>query len=325
MDELDRLVEQYSGSLLAIQAPEGLKARALELSELLEAEDVRTILIGDPCFGACNLADSDAASLGATALVHLGHAPIPGTPTELPVHYIEFREEPDISQALDELKEILVSPVGLATTVQHIDMLDGLRKGLEDYGHTVLIGEKGGRVNYDGQVLGCDLATVHAIEEKVATFLFLGTGRFHPLGIALATGRPVVTLDPYTGVIDSLDNEQLLRQRYGAIGRAIDAKRIGILVAPKGGQRRMALATALKQEFIENGRVPVLISSDFVSPDFLLAFRLDALVITSCPRIAFDDYERFEMPVLTATEARMLLKGVDTLMGGEYVVDEFSE
>jgi len=87
----------------------------------------------------------------------------------------------------------------------------------------------------------------------------------------------------------------------------------------------MALATALKQEFVEIGRVPVLISSDFVSPDFLLAFRLDALVITSCPRIAFDDYERFEMPVLTATEARMLLKGADGLMGGEYVVDEFDQ
>jgi len=325
MDEVGPLVEQYSGSLIAIQAPEGLKARAVELSELLESEGVRTVLVGDPCFGACNLADSDAASLGAAALVHLGHAPIPGTPTEVPVHYIEFREEPDISAAMEELNDILVSPVGLATTVQHIDMLAGLKASLEAYGHTVLVGEKGGRVSYDGQVLGCDLVTVHKIENEVASFLFLGTGRFHPLGIALATGRPVITLDPYTGEIGSLDNEQLLRQRYGALGRAMDAKRIGIIVAPQGGQRRMALATALKQEFIDDGRVPLLISSDFVSAEFLLAFRLDALVITSCPRIAFDDYERFEMPVLTATEARMLLKGADALMGGEYVVDEFEQ
>jgi 2-(3-amino-3-carboxypropyl)histidine synthase len=325
MDEFARLVELYEGSLIAIQAPEGLKARALELSEQLEAEGVGTVLIGDPCFGSCHLADADAGTLGAAALIHLGHAPIPDAETDVPVHYIEYREEPDIVDAVAELTEILVSPVGLATTVQHVDMMADLKNGLEASGHTVHIGEAGGRVTYDGQVLGCDLSTVHAIEEDVATFLYLGTGRFHPLGIALATGRPVITLNPYTGGIDSLDNDQLLRQRYGAIGRAMDAKRIGILVAPRGGQQRFALAEKLKSEFVESGRVPVLISTDFVNPDFLMAFRLDALVVTSCPRIAFDDYERFEMPVLTATEARMLMKGADGLMGEEYVLDEFNE
>ncbi len=323
MDEVAPLVEQYSGSLVAIQAPEGLKARAQELSDLLEAGGVRTILIGDPCFGSCTLADSDASDLGAAALIHLGHAPIPGTPTDVPVHYIEFREEPPIDHLLVELNEILVSPVGLATTVQHIDLLGRLKTHLEEFGHTVLVGEKSGRVAYDGQVLGCDLSAVHGIEDQVASFLFLGTGRFHPLGIALATGRPVITLDPYMGEIGSLDNEQLLRQRYGAIGRAMDAKRVGIIVAPKGGQRRMALALALRKEFQDAGRIPVMISTEFVSPDHLLAYRLDALVITSCPRIAFDDYQRFEMPVLTAAEARMLLKGADELMNGNYVVDEF--
>ena len=58
------------------------------------------------------------------------------------------------------------------------------------------MGPAGGRIKHPGQVLGCCYST--ARELYLDEYLFIGTGQFHPLGIALATGKRVVTADPIT-------------------------------------------------------------------------------------------------------------------------------
>lgn len=323
MEDLRGIAGRYRGRIVVIQAPEGLKVRALDMARDLRAAGVDVILVGDPCYGSCMLADQQAAALGAAALIHLGHAPIPGIRTALPVHFIEERDEPDPGAGIEAAADILISPVGLVTTVQHIGLLPLVRVLLEERGYRVLIGRTSGRAAYDGQVLGCDLSTAHAVEDEVANFLYVGTGRFHPLGVALATGKPVVALDPYRGEVEIVDPEPLLRQRYAVIARAMDARRIGVIVSPGGGQARIGLALDLVAALEEAGREPHLISADLVLPETLEAFRLDAFVVTSCPRIPLDDQARFEVPVLTAGEAQMLLKGANGVLDGEYLVDEF--
>ena len=324
MEDTGDIARRYRGRTVAIQAPDGLKARALTMASDLEDAGVRVIMIGGPTYGACMVADRQAKAFGAAALLHLGHAPIPGTRTALDVHYLEMRDDIDPRPGIEAACETLISPVGLVATVQHVGMLPAAKALLEDRGYRVLVGKAGGRTAYDGQVLGCDLSAAHDVEGAVANFLFIGTGWFHPLGVALATGKPVVAMNPYMGTAALVDAEELLRKRYAAIARAMDAKRIGVIVVPEGGQSRMPLAMDLAREFRAAGREAHVIAMEQVVPEAVEDFRLDAAVVTACPRIAIDDQERYQMPVLTVGEARILLRGADGVLDGKYVVDEFS-
>ena len=44
-----------------------------------------------------------------------------------------------------------------------------------------------------------------------------------------------------------------------------------------------------------------------ISPQGLMAYRVDAFVSTACPRLAMDDYSRYDKPVLTPIEAEVAL------------------
>ena len=52
------------------------------------------------------------------------------------------------------------------------------------------MGEGGPRLAAPGQLLGCSSAAARTLD--VPGYLYLGTGVFHPLTVALATGKPVV-------------------------------------------------------------------------------------------------------------------------------------
>jgi 2-(3-amino-3-carboxypropyl)histidine synthase len=58
---------------------------------------------------------------------------------------------------------------------------------------------------------------------------------------------------------------------------------------------------------------------DEVSPDELLNLGFGAYVNTACPRLSYDDQERFPAPVLTPAEFEILCGVRDW---EEYVVDE---
>ena len=58
---------------------------------------------------------------------------------------------------------------------------------------------------------------------------------------------------------------------------------------------------------------------DYVSPDLLLPYNLDAFVMTACPRIAIDDSAMYKKPVLTPNELEIVL-GIKEW--DEYQMDE---
>jgi 2-(3-amino-3-carboxypropyl)histidine synthase len=135
----------------------------------------------------------------------------------------------------------------------------------------------------------------------------LGTGRFHPLGIDLATGKRVVTVDPLTGEVSEIDIDPLLRRRYASICRAEEAKRFAVLVSKKPGQSRMALARQLKARGEAGGREMFLVCLDNIEPDRLLNLGVEAAVSTACPRVALDDAAKYKIPILTSPEFEVLL------------------
>jgi 2-(3-amino-3-carboxypropyl)histidine synthase len=112
--------------------------------------------------------------------------------------YIEARATLAVDEVVEKVLPLLAkwTKIGLATTVQHIQTIDQIRETLVRAGKTVMVGDAG-KINYAGQVTGCNYTNVKSIANEVDAFLFIGGGRFHALGIALATSKPTIVADPY--------------------------------------------------------------------------------------------------------------------------------
>jgi len=202
--------------------------------------------------------------------------------------------------------------VGLVTTAQHGDFLDEAKKILEKNGFDVIIGYGFSRIKFAGQVLGCNFSAATSVKDDVDLFLFIGSGDFHPLGLMLSTGKPVIACDPYTNKVKYKELEDLkdivLRQRYGAIARSQDAKSFGILVSTKKGQQRMELALEMKKKLENKGKKPYIIALNYFLPSNIETFRnIDCFVSVACPRIAIDDYMQYETPIITPVELDIVL------------------
>jgi len=322
--DLDRIVKWIRAGrfkTVGIQLPEGLKIRHRDLSGAIEeATRVLTVYITDPCFGACDLADETMESLGIDALVHFGHSPI-GKKTKVPTLFEPLHSKVPMDDVVRKALPFLKSPVGIITTVQHLRAIDDVTAILKEAGlkvHTAA----GTRAKRVGQVLGCSYGALHKIEGKVETFLFLGGGRFHPLGAALSTKKKVVSADPFMGTVEDMDQakDRVLRQRHGLISKARNAHSFIVIVGTKSGQRRLALAKRLRKLLLDNHRSVQLVAMQAVTPENLMGIDAEIFVSTACPRVALDDCSKFEKPIITPPELEIAL---EARAWEDYILDEF--
>jgi 2-(3-amino-3-carboxypropyl)histidine synthase len=309
------IIKQSGAKSVGLQAPEGLKRILPGLSKEIEKRTgAQVVISGDPCYGAC---DVDMALLAEVDLMlHLGHADLGEGQDK--VIFLEARMPQDLREAVKRAVPLIKSKrVGVTTTIQHVHRLSQALEVLNEHGIEGLVGPAEGRLSCPGQVLGCCYSTARAV--NVDEYLFIGTGQFHPLGIALATGKRVVVADPVTGEVSEISTEPMLRRRFGAIARAADAKMFAILVSKKPGQRRMEMARGLKALGEARGLEMFLVYLDNIEPDRLLNLGAEAAVSTACPRIALDDAAKYRIPVLTPPEFEVL---VGERRWEEYVFDE---
>ena len=204
---------------------------------------------------------------------------------------------------LDDFKNI-----GLATTIQHLDALNIVRDILEEAGKKVFIGDSKG-LEHPGQVLGCRYNSVTSISNKVDAFLFIGGGKFHALGVELATNKPTIVVDPYDQRVFSIASEvkKILKQRWVSIEEARKAKNFGILVSFKVGQKRLDLALKIKQKIESMKKKAFLLLAREILPETILEFpTIDAYINTACPRLSLDDATKFTKPILTSNEFNVL-------------------
>ena len=308
MDEMERLLEVIRGRnarTVGLQFPVGLRTKAVEMAREIEAKAGVTCLVSaDPSFGAC-----DVAEMPVDLIIHLGHAPMP----HLRYNRVFFYDLPSPPLAdlafIDAAEPRLPKRVGLLTTTQFRGWLPAIKEHLEKKGHEIHIGEADKRVAYAGQLLGCDYHTAEIVSKDVDGYLYVGTGEFHPLGVAFLTDKPVLIADPERGSARDLADlkDRILRQRYATIARAMDARTFGIVVSKKIGQVRMEMAQDLKALAEKHGKEASIFLMDLVSPDLLEGYRVDAWVNTACPRIAIEDGLQYKQPMLTPDEFEIVL------------------
>ncbi|MGQ9787810.1 MAG: diphthamide biosynthesis enzyme Dph2 [Candidatus Hadarchaeaceae archaeon] len=293
----------------AIQLPAGLFAYLPEILRPFYRLGVEVIIMAGSCYGACDLADEVAKKLGSDVLVHYGHACM-GLESVIPTLYVEARMNKSPVDSLElALPELNFKRVGLVATVQHIGHLEEAANFLRSHGIQTLIGEPSFRTRYPGQVLGCDVSCAKALAPSVDGFIYVGTGDFHPLGVALATGKKVVSVNPVSGGFKVFmpRQEEFIRGRKAMVARAALGKVFGVIVSTKKGQARFNLARKITDLLKEEGKQAYLLAFDDISPESFENFKFDALVCIACPRIPIDDVQRFEKPVLTPFEVLVML------------------
>ncbi|WP_226006476.1 diphthamide biosynthesis enzyme Dph2 [Natrinema salinisoli] len=302
LEEIVDAIEERDATKVGLQFPEGLKRRgpavADDLRELAD-DDVTFMLSGQPCYGACDL---DTYLMKRTdVFVHFGHSPMKDTDK---VIYVPLFSNVEVTPIMEESLETLEPPeetegVGLVTTAQHMNRYDEMKAFLEERGYEVHSRRGDERLTHEGQVLGCNYASADVPADQV---LYVGGGKFHPLGLAMEhPDKHVVIADPVNNVVTVADTDKFMKQRYGAIHRAMDAEKWGVIFCTKIGQGRWEMA----QNILDDNDNAYLITMDEVTPDRLRNFDMDAFVNTGCPRITTDDGPQFHKPMLTPGEYRI--------------------
>ncbi len=303
LDRIQEAIEERDARTVGLQFPEGLKRRAPGVAADLRevADGVRFLISGQPCYGACDL---DTELMRRTDLfVHFGHSPMKESEKIVYVPLVSNVDPiPIMREALSEVASPAEDPdVGLVTTAQHHDRFDEMRSWLADRGYEVHVRKGDERLTHAGQVLGCNYESADVDADQI---LYVGGGKFHPLGLAMEhRDKRVVIADPVNNVVDIADAEAFIKQRYGAIHRAMDAESWGVIFCTKIGQGRWEEAV----DIVDDNEDAYLLTLDEITPDRLQNFAFDAFVNTGCPRITTDDGPRFDRPLLTPGEYRMAI------------------
>ncbi len=193
--------------------------------------------------------------------------------------------------------EALPKNIGLVTTVQFLDHMDEIIHYLSSRGKNMFMDKI--RQKYPSQLLGCDFGAAEKVKDEIDAFLYIGTGVFHPLGIALNIDKNVFCYDPISAVLTKIDKSQVERynkKRKAAYAKFLESSEIGILVSLKPGQNNFKKAVELKKQL--KGKNCCIFVFDTLDFSQLENFPfIQCWVNTACNRI-LDDYEKFTKPLI---------------------------
>ena len=280
-----------------IQIAEGLKSKAKEIVDFLEKEGFETILSIEPTYGACDIKDEEALRFNCQAIIHIGHSSF-GVKSKLPIyfiHYIFDIKEEKIEKFKEEIKKIKYKKIGIVTSLQYVKYVNEIEKILKENNFEVF---KSKTLEYEAQILGCNISAAKIIENFVEAFLVITEGKFYPVGLLLNTEKPIFVFDLEKEEIYEISS---LREKYRKIiawnyVKFKEAKEIGLLVSWKKGQMFFD-PFKIKKELEKRGKKVYIFVADEIVPEKLIGIDVDCLVNLACPRI-FDDIERYKIPFI---------------------------
>jgi 2-(3-amino-3-carboxypropyl)histidine synthase len=304
------VIKERKPRVVAFNGPEGIMKKIQAVADKVSNEfNIPAYVIGDTCYGSCDINLHAAEMVGADILFHIGHS----------ISMDDFGSKVVLIDALDdisfdsvaekcatELKEYRT--LSIVTDSQHLHQVQRVKEILERHGFNIVIGKGKGQLN-DGQVFGCEFYPASEVKEIADAYVFLGQSSFHAAGVALSTGKPTYILDPYFDEIRDVTKFALDLQKKSilTIYKALDANTIGLVVGLKEGQFMLNRVLELKKELEKHGKKVQLIALTEVTNDRLMVFNnIDAFIQVACPRISIDN--SFTKPVLSVPQANALIK-----------------
>jgi 2-(3-amino-3-carboxypropyl)histidine synthase len=297
---------------VALNGPEALIPKIQDTAnDISEQFGIPAYVIGDTCWGSCDLNTHAADMLGAEILFNIGHTVVMETFGKKVV-MIDAYDDSDFEEVARKcalgLRDQNYKSISLLTNSQHLYQIPYVKKIFEEYGYHIIIGRGKGQLD-DAQIFGCEFYPAHHDQREVDAYVFLGQSMFHCASVAMSTGKPTYMLDPYFREY-SLVNEfadSLQKKAVLSIYKALDAMRIGIIIGLKEGQFAQVKALELKKSFEQLGKKIQLIALTDITDDRLQIFKgIDVFVQVACPRIATDN--PFKKPMLSVPQALALIK-----------------
>jgi 2-(3-amino-3-carboxypropyl)histidine synthase len=306
-----QVIEERKPRSVALNGAEALIPRLQDVADHVhERFGIEAYVIGDPCWGSCDLNTHAADMLGADLLFNIGHTVAMETFGEKVVMinaYDDVSFEKVASKFAQEMQG-KYKAVSLVTDSQHLEEIEKTKALLEGYGYTVIIGRGKGQLR-DAQVFGCEFYPAWNVQKKVDCYAFLGQSQFHSASVAMSTEKPTFMLDPYFEEYTQVNEfaQGLQKRAILSIYKALDAERIGIVIGLKEGQFAHVRALELKKEFEKAGKKVQLIAITEITNDRMQIFKgIDAFVQVACPRLATDNH--FQKPMLSVPQALALIK-----------------
>ncbi len=312
-------IENEEIKLVAIQLPEGIKRYGKEIIKKLEKKtDKEFILSGYPCYGACDLKDIELKRIGVDKIIHLGHFEIPFNKS-IETDFFPLNSNLEIKKVLKKtIPKLKGKKVGILTTPQYFHKIKKIKEFLEKKGFEVISGEGNSRITQRGLVLGCNFSASRLDTDNL---LYIGSGEFHPKGVALANKTKVLVANPETDIVKKIDYKEILKKRYMVIGKVKDLNSFGVIISSKKGQMRLKEAKEIKKDINDSSKTADLIAMDDITREQISNLDYEAYVNTSCPRVTIDDYDKFEVPLITPNEAKIAFGDKEY---EEYKMDEIS-
>ena len=288
---------------ILIQLPDGLKHYFPYIFSKLKKNipELRIYLSGHPTYGPCIIDEESAKELGVDLIIHFGHLKYPYYTPKYSTIFIPAKSKLKINhQVLLKLKEVLEAnnyrSIVLCSSAQHINVLHPLASELRSMGFTVNIAEQ--------PILGCYYNP--ALLYEADAYIVVAGGIFHAIGMWLASQKPTIRIDPYEFKVEDISFTaiNILKKRLWKIYLARDGHRWAIIDGMKG-QSRTNIVEKLTKLLTRKGIEYIIVKADKIDIELLrnLGTEIDVYVITACPRIAIDDLNDFEKPVLTPGEA----------------------
>lgn len=186
----------------------------------------------------------------------------------------------DIELDTESLKLIKIKEkrIGIVSNIQTASVLEKIKEYLEEGGHEVVIA---------GQIVGCNASRALAVKNDIDAFLFIGSGRFHPLELIEKTKiKHYYQFNPIMKTFSSLDKTELAtleKKKQAKLAKYYNSKKIGILVSTKPGQEELRLAKSFAKTC---GKEAYIFIDNHLNIDRLEDFSdIDYWVNTACPRL----------------------------------------
>lgn len=203
------------------------------------------------------------------------------------VLYVEARSKRDVPLA--RLSEVKEKKIGLIATVQHLSQLPRVRAELEKLGKEVFTA-KGTITQHEGQILGCDVNAGARVANKIDSFLYIGSGDFHPLHLAFKVAKPIYLLSEQ-GELEYLSQERIdkfLRMKKAAYVKFLHAEKVGIIVTLKPGQENLRMAMMLKEKLEKKDKQAFIFLCDTLQIGELENFDCKVWINTACPGLQLE-------------------------------------
>jgi 2-(3-amino-3-carboxypropyl)histidine synthase len=305
------VIDNQKPNSVALNGPEGLVSRIQEVADNVEERyHIPAYVIGDTCWGSCDLNTHAADLLGADILFNIGHTIAMqslGRKVVMINAYDDVSFENVARKCASDLKA-RYRTLSLLTDSQHLSQITTVKKIFEEYGYDIVIGRGKGQLN-DAQVFGCEFYPAHYMQNRVDAYIFLGQSMFHSASIVMSTEKPTYMLDPYYQEYTEVTEfaRGLQKKAVLAIYNALDAQRIGLIIGLKEGQYAQVRALELKRTLEKLGKKVQLIALTEITEERVQIFKeIDAFIQVACPRISTDNH--FKKPMLSVPQGLALIK-----------------